>query len=176
MCGFFDGEGSALWYDKNGRHHSHKVSACNTDIGVIDTARRYLSNLGISYNARTCLPRNKKHKRVYIIDIMKGVALTRFQDTVGFKHSRKRQTLRRIVNWVNRPRSQTKNLNIEMIAAEYASGKSYRQIAKSLGFKSGESIRLLLLRKRIDHKARTKSENFRLLGRNELGQIISRVE
>src|SRR5258708_7588496 len=99
LRGFFDSEGGAYWYDfspeqmeeskhkkyHRGKHHSHKVEACNTEPIIIETAKTFLSDLGIKYRTRlneyNC---NEGRKPVWRIEIQKGPDIAKFAELVGF--------------------------------------------------------------------------------------------
>ena len=113
LAGFFDGEGSVRFArytrkDTGNRAVATYLTVCNTDKGLLDTAREYLDKLGIGYSEyeqkRSSKSDGYKRKPLYLFHITKQSEIVKFAKLIGLRHSEKSKRLQSIVEHVNRPR------------------------------------------------------------------------
>ena len=141
LRGFFDGEGSASLRagNKDYRHATYCLSVTNTDFGLMDICQSYLTSLGIEWREWNVRVRqNRKPART--LHISRAASIRAFHLKVGFGASKKRETLDRIINWIDRP--SVDEARLPDVIRLWDAGHSLRCITRQLGLRPGHHSRL----------------------------------
>lgn len=176
LAGFFDGEGSVRFAryrrkDTGNRAVATYLSVCNTDKGVLDTAREYLDKLGIGYCEYEQRQRSQKdgyrRKPLYSFHITKQSDIVKFADLVGLRHAEKAIRLKQIVDHVNRPRYKLDGVMDQLVEMYYERQMSTRDIAVAMGYKPGYHNTISLAMRRRGYRLRSQAEGCQLAGNHK---------
>jgi hypothetical protein len=159
ISAMIDGEGSvqfgAYTDGRNGKPHQNLcvVVAHNTDLSVIETAGRYLDQLGVRYSVGTSV-RGGKRKPLHRISVCEQASIQKLAAVIRLTIPRKQQALLAILEYIGRPKPPW--LNAETLADLYFNqGLTLRGLCDHFGLPRAYASYLSTILRRAGHTLRS---------------------